>query len=264
MWIFFASTEDECNLEHGTALKCDLAWGCNVLISHPHEEIFTVNDDVPGALKHAKYYPDVSAAHSSLIDELLCDPLGCVFGANVSGYRWGIVDQSRYRHTQCLQSQSNARGIVTKHKHMLELIKFAANAHGCVGKLVATIKDSVNTSIFINGSMRVSTTHDQTNFVVISPSFESSFAFENYPSHQITSKIDYPLNGNSFETIESSPDPRTPSRTNLSYANLHKTNVKVSFESSHKLEWKEHSRTKPRVVTPSSNPFMMRPSQRQC
>ena len=83
----FASTEDEWNLKCGTASKYDLARGQNVSISHPHEEMFAFDDDVSGALKYAKYHPDVEAAHSSLIDELLCVPLECVFGANARGYR---------------------------------------------------------------------------------------------------------------------------------------------------------------------------------
>ena len=60
----FASVEDECNLECGTALKSHLDWGHNIHISHPHEEIFTFDDDVSGAFKHAKFHLDVGAAHS--------------------------------------------------------------------------------------------------------------------------------------------------------------------------------------------------------
>ena len=59
-------------------MKRYLAWGHNLHISYPHEEIFTFDDDVSGAFKHAKYNPDVAAAHSSLVEEILCITLGCV------------------------------------------------------------------------------------------------------------------------------------------------------------------------------------------
>ena len=81
------------------------------------------------------------------------------FGANTSGYRLDVIAQSRYRHAQFLQSKPNARDIVTKHKYTPELIRFAANAHNCAGKVVAAIKYSVNSGVFING-LRVHTRHN--------------------------------------------------------------------------------------------------------
>ena len=81
----FSSTEDEFNIEHVTALKCHLAWVHNVYISYEYEDALTFDDDVSGAFKHAKYYLDTVAAHKSLVEEILCIPLGCVFRANASG-----------------------------------------------------------------------------------------------------------------------------------------------------------------------------------
>ena len=83
----FVFTKDECNIECGTSLKRHLAWSYDVRISHQHEEMFTFEDEVSGAFSHAKHHPDVASGQPLIINELLCIPLGCVFGANVSFYR---------------------------------------------------------------------------------------------------------------------------------------------------------------------------------
>ena len=74
------------------------------------------------------------------------------FGANLSGYRWDVIAQCHYRYAQCLQSQQNSRDVFTKHKHIIELIRFPADEHDYARKIIAAIKDSINTGVLINGS----------------------------------------------------------------------------------------------------------------
>ena len=143
--------ESETSLEYGTAFTRHLTQIYNLRVSYPKEELFLFDDDVAGAFKHAKYHPDVAAAHSFKLDKHLYVPLGSTFGSNVSPQEFEVIAKARVRKAEELQTLPCMGEIEERHKGLIQLIKFPKDAFLCENKITMATADNVNKGVFIDG-----------------------------------------------------------------------------------------------------------------
>ena len=69
---------------YGDALQRHINRIWNSRITFPRKELYLFDDDVKGAFRHSKYYPDVAGAFSFIISNYLLVSLGQTFGSLVS------------------------------------------------------------------------------------------------------------------------------------------------------------------------------------
>ena len=78
------STDTEPEIIYGETFMKHLESIWNLRITHPVTDILLFDDDVKGAFRHNKYHPDIAAAFSFIIANLLYIPLGGTFGSITS------------------------------------------------------------------------------------------------------------------------------------------------------------------------------------
>ena len=141
----------ETELEYGSAFTRHLTQIYNLRVTYPKEEIFLFDDDVSGAFKHIKYHPDIAAAHSFKLDKSLYIPLGSTFGSNVSPQEFEVIAKARVRKAEELQTLPCMKEIEERHKELINLIKFPADAFKCENKITPATADKVNKGVLLNG-----------------------------------------------------------------------------------------------------------------
>ena len=80
-------------VSHSKSLSADLQhsnllpWKCTLFF----------DDDASGVFSHMKLQPQELLAHACSIGQTLCNPIGSVFGTNVSLHNWEVLVQSRWK-----------------------------------------------------------------------------------------------------------------------------------------------------------------------
>ena len=71
-----------------------------------------------------KIHPDIAGAHAFIIGDTTYVPIGSVLVSIVSTHNWEVIDSSRTRLAEWLQTQLNIKEIEDNHKNLLDLIEF--------------------------------------------------------------------------------------------------------------------------------------------
>jgi len=117
--------KDEPPIWYGTAFRRHLTRIWNLRMSFPLEEILLWDDDVSGAFRLVKYNPEIAAAFSAILNNILCVPVGQNFGGNTSAQNWEGIARAREYLAQHF-SNPKFSFLLKKHKSILSLIKFSS------------------------------------------------------------------------------------------------------------------------------------------
>jgi len=117
--------KDEPPIWYGTAFQRHLTRIWNIRISFPLEDILLWDDDVSGAFRLVKYNPEVAAAFSAILNNILCVPVGQNFGGNTSAQNWEGIARAREYLAQHF-SNKKISSLLKKHNSILSLIKFSS------------------------------------------------------------------------------------------------------------------------------------------
>ena len=88
--------KNEPELVYGHAFDRYLVEVWNQRITYPNKELYAFDDDVKGAFRHSKYYPDIASAFSFIIDNILYVALGATFGSGTSPSNFEPLQEQEY------------------------------------------------------------------------------------------------------------------------------------------------------------------------
>ena len=116
------SMKTEPRIIYGTAFMRHLVKLWNMRISYPTTDILVFDDDVKGAFRHCKYHPDIAAAFSFIIEDLLFVPLGGTFGSITSPSNFEPIARAR---THLAEFLSDRRDLLDKYKDIINKVEFS-------------------------------------------------------------------------------------------------------------------------------------------
>ena len=116
------STKTEPTIIYGTAFMRHLERIWNLRISYPVTDILLFDDDVKGAFRHCKYHPDIAAAFSFIIEDLLFVPLGGTFGSITSPSNFEPIARAR---THLAEFLSDRRDLLEKYADIIDKVEFS-------------------------------------------------------------------------------------------------------------------------------------------
>jgi hypothetical protein len=149
-------THNEPDLIYGTTWNRHLTQIWNLRISYPDEDILVFDDDVSGAFRHAKHNPDIAAAISFVIGELLYIPTGQTFGSNTSPANFEPIARARTILASHLEGQTNLQ---EKHKEILDKVTFSEPPTPTTTFVKAT-KDTIHTGVFDKNGKKKKSQHN--------------------------------------------------------------------------------------------------------
>lgn len=149
--IDFSSKQNEPEIIFGKSFLRHLIRIYNLRISYPNKDILLFDDDVSGAFRHVKHHPDIAAALSMTVEELLYVPIGQTFGANFSPSNFETFARARTQLSEFLQKDET---LIEKHKKYLDLIKFDADINSPSAIFVQATPDSINKGVFTSSTVR--------------------------------------------------------------------------------------------------------------
>ena len=116
------SLETEPITIYGTIFMRHLERIWNMRISYPNTDILLFDDDVKGAFRHYKYHPNIAAAFSFIIEDLLFVPLRGTFGSITSPSNFEPITRAR---THLVEFLSDRRDLLTKYKDIINKVEFS-------------------------------------------------------------------------------------------------------------------------------------------
>ena len=116
------SIKTEPKIIYGTTFMRHLVRIWNMRISYPTTDILVFDDDVKGAFRHCKYHPDIAAAFSFIIEDLLFVPLGGIFGSITSPSNFEPIARAR---THLAEFLSDRRDLLDKYKDIINKVEFS-------------------------------------------------------------------------------------------------------------------------------------------
>jgi len=119
----WTSKYDEPDIFYGTALVRHLTQIWNLRITYPDDVIYLWDDDVAGAFRLVKYNPEIAAAFSAIVHNILWIPVGQVFGGNTSAQNFEGLARAREHLSQHFSSPHFSY-LLQKHHAIISLIKF--------------------------------------------------------------------------------------------------------------------------------------------
>jgi hypothetical protein len=111
---------------------------------------------VSGAFRHAKHNPDIAAAISFVIGELLFVPMGQTFGSNTSPANFEPIARARTSLAKHLHSQTD---LTDKHKEILDKVTFSEPPTSTT-QFVAAIPDHIHKGVFDTNGKRKAPEHN--------------------------------------------------------------------------------------------------------
>ena len=137
------STDTEPEIIYGETFMKHLESIWNLRITHPVTDILLFDDDVKGAFRHNKYHPDIAAAFSFIIANLLYIPLGGTFGSITSPSNFEPIARARIHLANFL---SNRTDLLQKYKHIIDKVKFSEEPDSNT-VFVQAVKDSIHKGV---------------------------------------------------------------------------------------------------------------------
>ena len=146
----------EFGLLYGTCLQRQLVWIWNLRISYPWIEIFLWDNDGSGALKNAKYHPDVALAFAFRIGSILCLPTGVCIVGNTSSNSWEVIAWARPVPATTFFSRTD---LVHTHKEFLDKVRYEGGDTLTLS-IIQARSDSLNKGAYSESGQRLPSQHN--------------------------------------------------------------------------------------------------------
>ena len=110
------SHETEPEIKYGFTFKSYLQYIFSMRISIPDQDIILYDDDIKGAFRHPKYHPNVAAAFSFIIADLLFITIGNTFGSIAIPANFQPIVRARIHLAHFLSSRMD---VYDKYEHII-------------------------------------------------------------------------------------------------------------------------------------------------
>ena len=128
------------DIKYGETFRRHLESMWNLRITHPFSGILLFDDYFKWAFRHNKYHPDIVAAFSIIISNLLYIPLGGTFGSITSPSNFESITRARIHP---VIFHSDRTDLLQKYKRIIVKVKFSEEPDEDI-VFVQAVKDSIH------------------------------------------------------------------------------------------------------------------------